>query len=408
MSAMMKASKAGDGEGGVALIVALLVVTLLVTITLQFTYTTTIDLKLVRNQSRERKSYYAARGVVALSVAHLQEDLGQAAGAKSTDSLNDSWAGEVDPEEPWGGKFERSIGEVAVEYVIEDEDRKICVNNLIVEKVYLPEEPKEESGDGPPPGPKKEDDKEKKKPPDPEALAKERREVTSELIRGLLVQPPFNFEKEEGKALVESIVDEAPYSSILDLSLVEGITPEHLLGYSDDFGAYPGLVDFLTVYSMGQINLNTAPREILVAIFEPKYEEEAEYYADEILEFRAPPEEEEEDPPVEEEDPPLEEEQLGGIFKSVGDLAQEIPGLEEVFGGPDADDEEKKRGEALKHQLTVRSRFFSVKVTTGETAPRKEFSFVLKRGEKAGEAIPVLIWEERELPPRQEGEEEFP
>ena len=85
----------------------------------------------------------------------------------------------------------------------------------------------------------------------------------------------------------------------------------------------------------------------------------------------------------------------------------EIEGLEDVFGGTDGDDEQKKKGKALKNQLTVRSRFFSVKVTTGETAPRKEFSFLLKRGKTGGDPIPVLLWEERERPPLDE-EEEFP
>ena len=73
-------------DRGVALIVALLVVAILVAVVLQFTYTTTIDLKLVKNQSRELESYYAARGVANLARAELLADLIKDGGLFAPDS----------------------------------------------------------------------------------------------------------------------------------------------------------------------------------------------------------------------------------------------------------------------------------------------------------------------------------
>ena len=396
-------------EDGIVLIVALLVVAVLMAVTLQFTYTTTIDLKLVRNQSREIQMYYAARGAVALAKALLREDLAGDPGEKSVDTVFDAWAGsavggDLDPSGSEGGTHERSIGEISLEYRIMDEDRKICLNNLVVKEVTIPQD------EDPPPDRPIDAGGKKEEAPDPKALAEERKAKTREFIRDVLTQAPFHVEEEEAKEIVEAIAENAPYASIEDLAFIEGITQEMLFGFDDEFDSHPGLVVFFTVHSMGQINLNTAPREVLIAILKPKYGvQQAEYFADEVLAFRAPPVEEM--PLPGKDDRPGggdgQDEPQGGVFKTVGDLATEIAGLEDVFGGTDDDEKQKKKGKALKNQLTVRSRFFSVKVTTGDTAPRKEFSFLLKRGKTGGDPIPVLLWEERERPPLDE-EEEFP
>ncbi|MCZ6689744.1 MAG: hypothetical protein O7H41_09085 [Planctomycetota bacterium] len=53
----------------------------------------------------------------------------------------------------------------------------------------------------------------------------------------------------------------------------------------------------------------------------------------------------------------------------------------------------------LRRQLTVRSRFFSVRVIPGKPFLSKEYSFILKRGLTPDVPIALLLWEERELPP---------
>ena len=393
-------------QEGVVLLVALLVLALLVTIALQFVYTTTIDLKLVRNQSRELKSYYAARGVVALARAHLLDDLVQDGGMFGADSYNDGWArgdagGVGDPggtlDFTRGGIFRKSIAEVDLEYEILDEDRKICVNNLAVDELYLPPPGQAESPLETPEPSEQEGTPEK---PDPKALAKERREMTRKFIREILVR--LNLGSDEADGLVAAMEESAPYASIDDLAKIDGVTPEILHGHTDEFGRTAGLVDFLTVYSMGEININTAPREVLVAILSEKYGQNAAFLADVVLDFRSPPEDEEawqEPAEVEEDDSEDKEKVPAGFFTAVDELARRIPGLEDLFGEPGEEDEEgQKQGKKLKRQLTVWSRFFSVRVMAGEIAPRKEYTFVLKRGLTPEAAIPLLIWEERELP----------
>ena len=400
-------SGAERDQGGIALIVALLVVVILVVITVQFTYTTTIDLKLVRNQSRELKSYYAARGVVALARARLLEDLIRDGGLFAPDSLQDPWAagggGSGEKEHAVtsliGGKFRRTIGDVPVEYEIVDEARKICVNNLALERLSLPgsgqaESPREmqppSTGAGPGSGPNK---------PDAEVLAEERKEMTRKFIREILVQLEVGVSEAEG--IVGAIEEGAPYSSIRDLRRVDGISPELLEGSEDEFGRKPGLADFLTVHSWGEININTAPRQVLIAFLSTRYGEDAASYAEKILDFRDPPQ----DGQPEEGDATEQggDEDLGpsgGVFAKVDDLAREVPGLEDIFGPTEPDTPDSlSEGQKLRRQLTIWSRFFSIKVTDGDKAPRKQYTFVLKRGLTPEVPIPLILWEERELPP---------
>jgi hypothetical protein len=432
-------------EKGVALVVALLVAAILIAVALQLAYTTTVDRKLVRNQSQAAKNHYAARGVVILATTHLRDDLGSEKEEERSDSFHDVWAGtpvlpeeeeyeleEDDPLEiPEGGPFSAAVGEVSVEYVIADEERKICLNNLALEELHLketeepeaPKDPKGEGGDKSDPSQvQKEDDKEKKK--DPKALAEERKELTRDLLENVLVQ--LGISEGEAETLVEEMEKAAPFASVRELGRFEPITAEILEGTVDDWGETTrGLVDLLTVHSTGAININTAPREVLIALLTDRYGKDAEYFADQIIEFRAPLAPDEEEEILEEEDEGEEEEgdgegdeeeeeedePTGGVFHSVGDLPESIPGLEEIFGPPEGTDdkEAKEKGAALRRILTARSRYFAVTVEAGEDPHRKEYRFVLRRGQATSDPMPVLIWEERELP-SEEGEygEDFP
>jgi general secretion pathway protein K len=70
----------------------------------------------------------------------------------------------------------------------------------------------------------------------------------------------------------------ADFETLEELMLVKGVTPEILHGEEDK----KGLIDFLTVYSgTGRINLNAAPREVLMAI--PGMSQEI---ADDLIEIR--------------------------------------------------------------------------------------------------------------------------
>ena len=400
-------------ERGVVLIIAMIVLALLVVITMEITYTTTIDLKLVRNQGRELKSYYAARGVATLSMARLREDLIEDGGLFAPDSYLDGWASgeesngeEFGPESEHdeGGVFRKTIGEVSIKYRIVDEARKICLNNLALEELYIAEagqaqSPREEE---PPP----EEGELPREKLDPKALAEERKEMTRGFIREILLQ--LDVEPGEAEDLVRAMEDGAPYRAVAELASIDGITSRLLHGHTDEFGHHPGLADFLTLHSMGEVNINTASREVLIACLSARFPAQAAEYADRILDYRASPvAEPAEKPPGEGEEKSQESEAPpGGIFTTVDQLAREIPELADLFGDLQAESETEEEeldlfseGERLRRQLTVWSRFFSVRVIPGKPFLRKEYFFLLKRGLTPDIPIALLLWEERELPP---------
>ncbi len=72
----------------------------------------------------------------------------------------------------------------------------------------------------------------------------------------------------------------ADFEVIEELILVKGITPEIFYGSKDKKGKVsPGLKDFLTVYTDGGVNINTASERVLSALFGPGSEELAQKIA---------------------------------------------------------------------------------------------------------------------------------
>ncbi len=394
-----------DTRKGVALIVALVVTVILVTIVLSSSYTTRIDLKLVRNQKRDLQGYFAARGAIALARTRLRADLIRDGGVFAPDSLNDPWAAGIPGEDGTRpGIFREVLGDLTVEYEIVDEDRKICLNNLAVQAIRLPKpgdakSPIREgipSSESLPPG---EGKPEKSTSPDTSAaiddlkgMAKERREMTRRFIEVLLVE--LGLSEGAAGAVAGQIEKGAPYLSVGELLRVDGVSPKLLYGeVLRDRSRTPGLRDFLTIYSMGAVNLNTAPPEVLRAVLSEISPGEAEEFAKWIIEYRetpVPEPEAKEEPSAsegEEEDTPP----RGGVLAKIEDLA-EVPGLMDIFdrSAPDA-----PGNLAWKRQLTVWSRFFSVRVRVHGGSFEREYAFVVKRGLTPDQPIPVLIWEER-------------
>ncbi|MCZ6691392.1 MAG: hypothetical protein O7H41_17530, partial [Planctomycetota bacterium] len=209
---------------------------------------------------------------------------------------------------------------------------------------------------------------------------------------------------------VRAMEDGAPYRALAELESIDGITSRLLHGHTDEFGHHAGLADFLTLHSMGEVNINTASREVLIACLSARFPSQAAEYADRILDYRASPVAEPAEKPTDEREDDSQESEVprGGIFTTVDQLAREIPELADLFGGLPAGSETDEEGEEpdllsegerLRRQLTVRSRFFSVRVVPGKPFPSKEYSFVLKRGLTPDIPIALLLWEERDLPP---------
>ena len=78
----------------------------------------------------------------------------------------------------------------------------------------------------------------------------------------------------------------AELSTLGELTLIRGIDRELYQGQDGN----PGLKDFLTVHSNGEININTAPVEILAALVKPDFSDDmAMEFAQEIVKYRQDP-----------------------------------------------------------------------------------------------------------------------
>lgn len=220
-------------EKGVALVLALAVIALLVSLVVDFSYTMMIDLTLAANLRDEHKAFYCARSGIEMARHILQEDVNE------YDGLDEDWAqfdehpGYISEDDE--GRFKGTIV---------DEASKIAINTLI--------------GEG-------------------GAIDTARLDQLERLFELL----------ELDLALIDAIVDwldpdntagpsgaedsyyeglSSPYSckdgplAVLDeLLLVKGMTEEILYGTDEQ----AGLMQYLTIYSDGIVNINTAPSVVL-------------------------------------------------------------------------------------------------------------------------------------------------
>ncbi len=300
-------SPAADNKG-IALLVTLAVVAILAVVIFDFSFTTRVDMHIAANFRDRLVALEAAKGGVNYAIYVLRQD------DPGRDNLQDDWAqlgGDLEPgivlektdpnrlaelttlteeevelyeHEDFLGRAERGNVPTA-NITIYDEERKINVNLL--------------AGQGGKP------------------ICREWIETLIENLQLADVDPyqlvdnitDWIDDDDDGEAerlYYENLL--SPYScrndrmeSILELKMVKGITDliffgnrpypiqlsgleeeeweERLkLGYTlpdtapwereDDPDAIYGLVNFLTAHSSGVINLNTAPREVLLAIFE--------------------------------------------------------------------------------------------------------------------------------------------
>ena len=247
----MRARRAGDR--GVALLITLLILVMIVTLVWEV-FRTGVRAAQTGAYGRDsiRAELVGEAGVAAARIA-LRED----AGNNDYDTLDEVWSRPVPPID---------LGEGTIRIVVEDEERKIHLNRLV-----LP------NGNA----------------PDDQRLAAFRR-----LLVILEIDP----------SLADAVVDwldndeaprvggaESPYylslpfpykskndffDTIDELRLVRGMTPE----------AFEKLRPFVTLYSSGKVNLNTAPKPILLALSAGQDAAEAgeitEATADQIIEYR--------------------------------------------------------------------------------------------------------------------------
>jgi general secretion pathway protein K len=301
---------------GVALVLVLVVIALLVSLVVDFTYTMQVDVTLAANQRDEIKALYAARSGVEIAKLMLQED------ETEYDSLDEDWAlfnehpGYVSEDDE--GRFKGAI---------EDEASKIAINTLIGE------------GDEPV-------------------------RARLEQLDRLFVLLDIDLE------LIDAIVDwldhddtpgpsgaedayyegltppypckDGPLASLEELLLVKGMTEEILYGDAEK----EGLMHYLTIYSDGNININTASSVVLQCLSVGIEEGEAQT----IISYR-------EDEPFSAEHP-----------------LSDVPEMQDIYS-------------LIHEDITYESSVFSMRVEGQVRGIKKVIYTVVKRHEEAVEPI---------------------
>jgi general secretion pathway protein K len=227
---------------GVALIIVLLMVSIIVALTIQFNRDTRSEVYGAANVSDGIRLRYIAESGFYAGEALLLAD------KTSFDGLTEPWANT----EMIALKSEEFFDNGAFKLAIQDEGGKIPINSLVNGNTYNP--------------------------------------LIRDLLLRLLTGPHFRLEQRRAEDLRDAIKDwidaddevtgggaegayyaglakpyaskNAPIDCIEELLMVKGVTRELFYG----MGESPGLVQCMTVFGDGRININTAPRPVLRAL----------------------------------------------------------------------------------------------------------------------------------------------
>ncbi|MBF0495952.1 MAG: type II secretion system minor pseudopilin GspK [Deltaproteobacteria bacterium] len=234
----------GLNQRGMALILALLVVAILTTAILDFTIGSRVNLTLAGHAASYCQAMAAAQSGVNFALVALQEET-----AKYI-SLDQHWANFSQ----YTGMSEKLFIQGRFTGNIFDLNARININKLAANT------------------------------PDPTTLGQLERlfdvlGLERQLIDGILdyVTPgdtprPYGAKNSYYRSLDPPYsCKNAPLDDLSELLLVKGMTREIYYGRKEKNGQkiVPGLSEFLTVKSDGLINVNTAPEEVLAALFKP-------------------------------------------------------------------------------------------------------------------------------------------
>ncbi len=360
-------------ERGAALILSLMILTLLVILVFQMSYTTKIDLRLAKNRLDTAVLHYASEGVMTRASAYIEAD----ARENEWDAQGDLWetasfaADEGDGMEdydysadPWGDEDAEQESQIDLEVIIIDEERKLNIGMLAEprEQSRAEERAQDRQNRRRNRGEQNQDNNNAQgEEPRNRAADEKLREQVFEGLISILVDfrdgTSFDLTGTEARRIAEAIRDyvtaaptndageedipkpetvDAPILSVDELLLVEGITEDLLFDFldpEDDTIVIPGLLNFVTIWSSGLVNINTAPEEVLRALFDKDRRDEAES----ILEYRDEYEEDDEgglfgggddgdsgerdsDDRIRDRNSASEEADTPGIFKETGEL----------------------------------------------------------------------------------------
>lgn len=197
-------------QDGIALIFSLVVVALLSILVIEFSFLSRVDANIVGNWENERRAYYLAKGGVSFGTYLLKRD------KPGIDCYLDDWAKAIPP---------LPVGEGVITFEVSDEDGKIDINSLIGKNGKLNVE-----------------------------LSK-----VIERLFGL-----YDIDSEVLSSLLDYLGVDSGEASVE--------SDEQGNGHFDTKGelaGFPGIdacEDFLTVYSSGKININTAGASVLESL----------------------------------------------------------------------------------------------------------------------------------------------
>jgi general secretion pathway protein K len=315
-------------DGGVALLLALLVLVILAIIIVQMTVTSLHTKTVADNHVGDLQNTYGVRAGYHQGVLFLRSDLDQGG---DVDSLSERWAQPI----------EFDLGRAHVRVAIQDSDRFISLAQLVNDK-----------GE-----------------PNPTVVAQLKR-----LVR-ILRHPPevadriIDYIDGDSKGAFEARARNERLFNLEEMLRIEGIAPEVVYGGAINGEEKKGLAPFLTAWppslpqgvTAGQVNVNTAPAEVLQALAE----EMTSGAAEAIVAWRAAP-------------GPDGKPQS---FQKVEDV-KKVPGVT----GPIYD--------AIAPQLTVKASTFEIRVRSQAGTLEKAWTYCVRR---AGGAQPgmTLLGSER-------------
>jgi len=350
-------------EKGFALALVLLITTLVLVTVLEFNYEMRVDASISGNYRDELKALYVAKGGVNAAIALLRQDFRQDRENNiAVDSLNEDWA---KPD------LTVQIGDGIVTGRIIDESGKVNLNQFLKES--------DDGGGG------------TGSADNAETVEEQKMNVVKRILNNLAVT------KNNTDEIIDSLMDwigesskdnpnieayyqslPSPYESkgdalddITELLLVKGIDKnlfyqikEKSIEEEGEIGEEKKqqepskpLPDLFTVYAKGKININTAPKEVLLALHEDIDEESV----NEIIERRA-------------EEP----------FESVDEVKKISSNLEDIFKPKDG-----KKG--IGNLIDVKSNYFKIVAHGTVNNVTKTIEAVVYRDSKPGGEGRILI-----------------
>lgn len=232
-----------NNERGAALILVILMVSIIVAVTMELNASSRANVYEAANfRDRVKTLYIAKSGFNAAATLLLRDN-------NNYDALTEIWA-RTEILSPYSAQLFEGDGHCTL--IIEDESGKIPVHKLVSGSAY--------------------------------------NQQYRDILARFLSLPEFDLKPDQVESIIDSIKDwldsdedisgrgaesayyqtlAPPYNSkngaldsLDELLLVQGITPEIFFGAEGK----PGIRDFLTVYGDGQININTAPKMVLMAL----------------------------------------------------------------------------------------------------------------------------------------------